>query len=124
MVVTGAVAGAAAVAYGELVLDIRASRSSLAETHAITNGTSIHMSDYDRDIESMKQKYGPDTETALLTPPPRLVARMEGKVLEEKRIYAKFLDAKGLFVIGPYGRPGSTFPFQIDPLKAPPPGRK
>ncbi len=119
LVVAGAVAAAVAAAYGELILDIRTPRASLAEIHAITSSVSIQMADYHRAIETMKKKYGPDAETVLETQPPRLITRVGGKVVEEDRAPGQFADARGLFVIGPHGRPESTFPFQIDPRKAP-----
>ncbi len=117
MVVAGAVAAAAA--YGEFILDIRTPRASLIELHAITSSVSILMADYYQAIETMKKKYGVDAETALETRPPRLITRLGGKVVEENRAPGQFSDARGVFVIGPPGRVESTFPFEIDPRKAP-----
>jgi hypothetical protein len=44
---------------------------------------------------------------------------VKGQVVEDDRAPGQFSDAKGLFVIGPPGRLESTFPFTIDPRKAP-----
>jgi hypothetical protein len=125
MIVAGAVAATAvAAAYGEFVLDIRTPRASLVEIHAITSSVSILMADYHHAIEAMKKKYGPDAQTVLETRPPRLITRVNGKVVEQDRAPGQFSDARGLFVIGPPGRLESTFPFQIDPRKAPALGSK
>lgn len=124
MIVAGAIAALATAALGELVLDIRTPRAALVELHAITTSVSIEIADYDHAAEAMKKKYGPDAETALETQPPRLITRVKGKVVEEKRAPGQFLDARGLFVIGPRGRLESTFPFRIDPREAPAFGRQ
>jgi hypothetical protein len=124
VIVAGGIAAIAAAAFGELVLDIRTPRASLAEVHAITTSVSILIADYDHAAETMKKKYGPDAETVLETQPPRLITRVKGKVVEEDRAPGRFSDARGLFVIGQQGRPASTFPFQIDPREAPDFGRQ
>ncbi len=123
MIIAGGVAAVAA-ALGELVLDIRIPRASLAEVHAITTSVSILIADYDRAAETMKKKYGPDAETVLENRPLRLITRVKGKVVEEDRAPGQFSDARGLFVIGEEGRLESTFPFQIDPREAPAFGRQ
>jgi hypothetical protein len=123
-IVTASVLALAAVSYGELVADIRTPRSSLAEIHAISSSVSILMADYHRDAEAMKNKYGPGAETSLETGPPRLITRVDGKVVEEGRAPGEFSDARGLFVIGARGRLESTFPFALDPRKPPDFGQK
>jgi hypothetical protein len=123
MIIVGGLAAVAA-SVGELILDIRIPRASLAEVHAITTGVSILIADYDRAVASMKKKYGPDAETVLETQPPRLTTRVRGKVVEENRAPGQFSDARGLFIIREEGRLESTFPFQIDPREAPPFGRQ
>ncbi len=113
-----------AAAYGEFVRDIRTPRASLTEMHAITANVSVVMADYYRTVEAMKTKYGPDAQTVLITSPPRMVTNVGDKVVEQRKASIQFGEASGLFVIGPRGHPESTFPFQIDPRKAPVPGRK
>jgi len=123
MIVAGAVAAMVAAALGEFVLDIRTPRAALAETHAISSTVSILMADYHRAIEEMKKKYGPDAETVIESQPARVITRVGGKVVAEDRSPGRFSDARGLFVVGPRGGRESIFPFQIDPHKAPAPGR-
>jgi hypothetical protein len=123
-IVTAAVAAIAAAILGELVFDIRTPRASVMEVHAVTTSVSILMEDYNRADEAMKKKYGPEAETAIETHPPRQVTRVNGKIVEEVKSPGRFSDARGLFVIGPRGRLESTFPFQIDPRKAPAPDRQ
>jgi hypothetical protein len=124
LIVAAAVAAIAATAFSELVLDIRTPRASLVELHAVTTSVAIMMADYDRAVEAMKTKYGPDAETAIESHPPRMITRVKGKVVEENRSPGRFSDARGLFVIGPRGRLESTFPFQIDPRELPAPDRQ
>jgi hypothetical protein len=114
----------AAAVYGDLVLDIRTPRARLAQSHAIGVNISIQMDDIHRAGDAMKKKYGPDAETILMTRPARMITRVSGKVVEEAKAPSQFSDAMGLFVIGPPGRQESTFPFQIDPRKAPEAARK
>lgn len=114
MIVAGAVAGAAAAAYGELVLDIRTPRASVAEVHAIGTNLSFQVSQLSAASEAAKKKYGPGAETVLTTKPPQLVTRVDGKVVEQHRT-GQFSDAMGVFVIGQPGRLESIFPFTIDP---------
>jgi hypothetical protein len=123
MSVAGAVVAAAAAGYGELVLDIRTPRAALVEIHAITSSVSIVLADYHRAADEMKKKYGPDAETVLESRPPRMITRVGGKIVEQHRAPGHFADAAGLFVVGPPGRPLSTFPFRLDPRRAPYPGR-
>lgn len=117
--VIGAVAAAAAFAYGELVLDMRTPRASLASIHAITTSVSVLTADYNQVVEAMKKKYSPSAETAIENRSSvRFVTRVGGRVVEEKRA-GTFSDARGLFVIGPRDHLESTFPFEIDPRKPP-----
>jgi hypothetical protein len=118
MVVTGAVAAAAAVACGELVLDIRIPRATLVEIHAIATNVSVLTADYRQVVETSKNKYGPEAETVIESPPPRFVVRVGGKVVEESKA-GSVSDARGLFVIGPPGRVESIFTFRIDPRTQP-----
>jgi hypothetical protein len=76
----------------------RPPRRATFETHAISSSTSILTADYNRAIEEMKKRYGPEAQTGT------------------------FSDARGLFVIGPRGHTASIFPFQIDPRQPPKPG--
>jgi hypothetical protein len=115
---------AVAAVWAEFVRDIRTPRASLVEIHAIGTSVSIQMDDIHRVGETMKKKYGPDAETVLVTKPPRMITRVDNKVVAEAKAPGQFLDAIGFFVVGPRGHRGSTFPFQIDPRKAPQPGRK
>jgi hypothetical protein len=125
MVVASALAGTAAAAYGELVLDISAPRASLVQIQAIASTILIQTADLHASFDAIKKKYGPDSETVLMTKPPRLVTRVSGKVVEEDgKVPKQFGDAWGLFVIGPPDRLESTFPFRINPREASPPGRK
>ncbi len=125
MVVASALAGTAAAAYGELVLDISAPRASLVQIQVIGSTVSIQTADlHDAFRAAMKKKYGPDAETILETKPVQLVTRISGKVVGQDKVPKQFADAWGLFVIGPPGHLESTFPFQIDPRKAPAPGMK
>ena len=121
-VATTALAAVAVVAYGELVLDILAPRSSMAETHAISTSTSILTADYHRAVEKMKKRYGPEAQTSIENNPARFVTRVGDKVVEEDKRPGTFSDARGLFVIGPRGHIASIFPFQIDPHQPPKPG--
>jgi len=125
LIVAGVVGG---IIYGELVRDIRAPTASLAQSHAITSNVTIRVDDdLLPAIEAMKKKYGPDAETGLVTgrsAPARIVTRLNGKVVEERKAVSQFSNAAGLFVVGPAGHLESTFPFQIDPRKAPDTGRK
>src|SRR5207244_13002382 len=95
MVVAGAVAAAAAAAYGEFVLDLRVPHAALVEIHAVTSSVSILMADYDHAVEAMKKKYGPGAETALENHPPRLITRVRGQVVEEAKAPGQFSDARG-----------------------------
>jgi hypothetical protein len=113
-----------AAVWAEFVRDIRTPRASLVEIHALGTSVSIQMDDIHRVGEVMKKKYGPDAETVLVTRPPRMITRVGDKVVEEAKAPGQFLDVRGLFVVGPRGRRGSTFPFEIDPRKPPEPGRK
>lgn len=115
---------AVAAVWAEFVRDIRTPRASLVEIHAIGTNISIQMDDIHRVNDAMKKKYGPNTETILTTRPPRMVTRVDGKVVAEARPPSQISDAMGFFVVGPQGHRGSTFPFQIDPRKVPQPGRK
>lgn len=125
MIVGAAVTGMAAAAYGELVLDVSAPRASLVHIRAISSNISIEMADLHPAFEAMKKKYGPDAQTVLQTKPPRLITRVDGKVVEQQdKVPKQFANAWGLFVVGPPGRLESIFPFQIDPRKAPAPGTK
>jgi len=124
IVIAGAIAAIPAVTLGELMLDIRTPRSALDEVHAITTSMSILMADLDHAAKVMKEKYGPDAETAVETHPPRVITRVNGKVIREERAPGQFSDARGLFVVGQRGHLESTFPFQIDPREAPAFGRQ
>jgi hypothetical protein len=115
----GVLAVVGALVYGELVLDIRALRSSLAEIHAIASSITIQMADFHRAGEAMKQKYGEGAQTSLQTPGARLTTVVNGKVVEEGRLPFQFSDASGLFVVGKRGWLESTFPFRLDPRKVP-----
>jgi hypothetical protein len=119
MLVAGALVAAAGAAYGEFVLDIRTPRAALVERHAIATSMSVLIADYDRAAEAMRTRYGPDAQTVLEFQPPRLITRLGDKVVEDRRPPGDFSDAWGLFVIGPRGQLESTFPFRIDPRKAP-----
>lgn len=114
MIVAGAVAGAAAAAYSELVLDIRTPRAQVATIHAIGTNFSFQVSELATAKEAAKKKYGPGAETVLTTKPLQLVTRVDGKVVEQHRT-GQFSDAMGVFVIGPPGRLESIFPFTINP---------
>ena len=124
MIFASVIAGIVAAAYGELVLDIRTPRALLTETHAIHSYVAIQLSDLVNADKAMKKKYGPEAETELTTQPPRLTTRIGGKVVEQQRT-GQFSEAMGIFVIRPLvGGLDSVFPFQINPRKAPMPGRK
>ena len=115
---------AVAAVWAEFIRDIRTPRASLAEIHAIGTNISIQMDDIHRVNAAMKQKYGPNAETILTTKPARMTTRVDGKVVAEAKAPSQFSDAMGFFVVGPKGHRGSTFPFRIDPRKAPQPGHK
>jgi len=119
MIVGSALAGAAAAAYGELVLDISVPRASLAQIHVINVPVAIPTADLYRAFEARKKKYGPDSETVLTTEPPRLITTVSGKVVEQAWPPTEFGGAAGLFVVGRPGRLESTFPFNINPRYAP-----
>jgi hypothetical protein len=121
---TGVAAAMVAIAYAELVADIRTPRSSLTEMHAVGSSISIQMDDFRRAGEAMKEKYGPTAQTSLHTPGANLTTVVDGKVVEEGKLPAQFSDANGLFVVGPRGRLASTFPFRLDPRKVPAFGEK
>ena len=72
----------AAGVYGELIRDVRTPRAALAQIHALGTDISIQMTDFHRVVEARKKKYGPDSETALETQPPRMITRVNGKIVE------------------------------------------
>ena len=111
----------AAAAYGELVLDISAPRTSLVQIQVMGSTVSIETADLHRAFRAMKEKYGPDAETTLETKPVQLVTRIGDKVVGQDKAPKHFGDVWGLFVIGPPGRLESTFPFQINPRNEPTP---
>jgi len=113
-----------AAGYGELVRDIRTPRAALHQSHALTTNVLFQTDNLRTAADAMKKKYGPDAETMLITNPMRLVTKMNDKVVEETKAPIQFAEAAGLFVIGPSGHLESTFPFQINPRKAPVRGRK
>jgi hypothetical protein len=123
-IAAGAAAAMVAIAYAELVADIRAPRSSLTEMHAVGSSISIRMDDFRRAGKAMKAKYGPTAQTSLYTPGANLTTVVDSKVVEEGKLPAQFSDANGLFVVGPPGRVESTFPFRLDPRKMPGFGEK
>lgn len=114
----------AAGVYGELIRDVRTPRAALAQIHALGTDISIQMTDFHRVVEARKKKYGPDSETALETQPPRMITRVNGKIVEEDKTPHQIADVIGLIVVGPPERLESTFPFRIDPHKVPPAGQK
>jgi hypothetical protein len=77
-----------AIAYAELVADIRTPRSSLTEMHAVGSSISIQMDDFRRAGEAMKAKYGPSAQTSLHTPGANLTTVVDGKVVEEGKLPA------------------------------------
>ena len=124
MLAAAVAAAMVAIAYGELVADIRTPRSSLTEMHAIGSSISIEMDNFPRAEETMKEKYGPAAQTSLRTPGANLITVVDGKVVEEGTLPVQFSDARGLLVVGPRGGPKSTFPFRLDPRKVPAFGEK
>jgi hypothetical protein len=117
--VAAVVVATAALAYGELVVDMRTPRSGLTQVHALGTSISIQMGDFHDAGEAMKAKYGPSARTSLQTPEGKLRTVVDGKVVEEKKIAFKFGDVIGLLAIGPRGRTDRLFPFRLDPRKVP-----
>ena len=122
LILAGVVGGAV---YAEFIRDIRAPTASVAERHAVIARASFQVDDdYFATAEALRKKYGPGTETGFNTGPPvRVIALVNGKVVEERPASVKFRDVEGLFVIAPPGRRESFFPFRIDPREAPRLGR-
>jgi len=114
----------AAAAWGEFIHDIRTPRASLVEIHALGTDISIKVDDFLRIGDAMKKKYGPDAGTILVTNPARAITRINGKDVNDVKVPSQLADVLGFFIIGPPGHHGSTFPFRIDPRKAPEAGRK
>ena len=112
----GVVAALAAVAYAELVADIRTPRSSLAKKQAIEASLSVGTADFHRADEDMKRKWGPRAQTSIAASGV-LTTTVDGKVVQQSSLPAQFYDVSGIFVVGPPGQLESTFPFHIDPHK-------
>jgi hypothetical protein len=114
----GVVAALAALAYAELVADIRAPRSSLAKKQEIQPGLGVTTADFQRAEDEMKRKWGPRAQTKIEASGV-LTTTVDGKVVQQSKLPAEFYDASGIFVIGRPGQLESTFPFHIDPHKDP-----
>ena len=112
----GMVAVLAAIAYAELVADIRAPHSSLAKKQAIEASLSVGTADFHRADEDMKRKWGPRAQTSIAASGV-LTTTVDGEVVAQINLPTQFYDASGIFVVGPPGQLQSTFPFHIDPHK-------
>jgi hypothetical protein len=109
-----------AAAYAELVLDVRAPRSTRVESHGIGTNTSAVIQDFDAFANGMKAKYGPDAVTTIQSPPLRWVTKVNDKVIHEEPMVGSFGGVLGLFAIGAPGHAASMFPFRLDPQDVPP----
>lgn len=107
-----------AAAAGEFVFDLRAPRSELHQMHAITTTLTVRTADYYAFVAEMEKKYGPNAATSLDLHSTRMTAKIDGRLVEDRRAPSWFSDARGFFLVGREGA-ASTFPFAIDPAKPP-----
>jgi hypothetical protein len=101
--------------YAELVLDARTPRSALKYESALGVNVSYSIDEYNKLSERMQAEYGSRAETSLEFPPGKITVKLDGRVIQERRLVSELSDVVGLFVVGQAGLWHGTFPFRLAP---------
>jgi hypothetical protein len=112
---------AVAAAYGELVLDIRAPRSSLTQAHALGASAQMSLVVYNKKIADMRAAFGPGVNVTLHSSTGDMVTDLDGDPIEVDTLKRDFAGMYGVFVVNPTKDGASTFPFALDPGQIPAP---
>ena len=94
--IAAALALAGAAAYAELALDIRAPRSELTVTGALTMNVSYSLVAANKRIDELKQHYGEGAEIYMSFSGGKITVELNAKVVDEDRVNPRFADVLGL----------------------------
>jgi hypothetical protein len=113
LVSLGLLCAIAAVAYAELVLDIRSARSSLAMSAKLNGSSTYSIADINRKSEELNQKYGDGAKTVIGSGG-KLTTRIGGEVVHEEIMKGTLASVTGIILAGPQQvADPSEFPFDL-----------
>jgi hypothetical protein len=108
-----AIALVGAIAYGELVSDVRTPRANQFARFTIGGTYSISLVSYNQYMADMKEKYGERAVTTMPLDTGITEVTLDGKLLERRAEKRTLAGVIGLFVIGPDDAVKMRFPFDL-----------